>query len=219
MIEGVHEALQDAALLGVTVCCATGDFGSADMDAGWDKELHVNFPASDGLVLACGGTELIAANGKIVSERVWNEGREGGAGGGGVSNLFARPPYQAKSRVPKSPKNKIGRGVPDLAGNAASSTGYRLVLRGKNRVIGGTSAVAPLMAGLIARINQRLGKSVGFINPLLYGVASKAFRDITEGNNDIEGKRKGKYTAGSGWDACTGLGVPDGQKLLACLRG
>ena len=139
-----------------------------------------------------------------------------------VSNLFPLPSYQSSAGVPKSPKGKAGRGVPDLAGNADPVTGYQVFLQGQNDVIGGTSAVAPLMAGLVALLNENLsktspGKTVGFISPLLYNSAAAIFRDITLGNNDIEGNLKGKYTAGPGWDACSGLGVPDGQKLLANL--
>jgi kumamolisin len=112
--------------------------------------------------------------------------------------------------------------LPDVAGNADPDTGYQIFLAGSQQVIGGTSAVAPLMAGLIALINQSLaqktpGTTAGFLNPLLYGSAAAAFRDITTGNNDIYGKLKGLYTAGPGWDACSGLGVPDGTKLLASV--
>jgi kumamolisin len=228
-IDGIHQALQDAAQLGVTVCCASGDDGSADMGDGsdggpkWDNKPHVDFPSSDVFALACGGTELLASGSAIRSEVVWNEGRSGGAGGGGVSNLFARPSYQANAGVPKSPTNTVGRGVPDLAGNADPNSGYKVILAGKSQVIGGTSAVAPLMAALFARINEQLaaktGNSAGYVNPLLYGAAAPAFRDITQGNNDIEGNLKGEYTAGPGWDACSGQGVPDGQKLLTALGG
>jgi kumamolisin len=222
-IDGLNQAITDAAQLGVTICCAAGDDGSADMSQGWDKKPHCDFPSSSPFSLACGGTKLVGDKTTISSEVVWNEGTQGGAGGGGVSNVFPLPSYQDSSKVPKSPKKKSGRGVPDLAGDADPDTGYQIFLAGKQQVIGGTSAVAPLTAGLIALINQSLtqksGKTAGFINPLLYGSASSAFRDITQGNNDIEGNLKGKYTAGKGWDACTGLGVPDGTKLQAALGG
>lgn len=228
-IDGINQAMMDAAQLGVTICCASGDDGSADMGDGsdggpkWDKKPHCDFPSSSPFALACGGTKLIGKNKTITSEVVWNEGRQEGAGGGGVSNVFALPSYQSKAKVPKSPNNKAGRGVPDVAGNADPATGYQVLLAGKQQVFGGTSAVAPLMAGLIALINESLakktGKTVGFINPLIYGSAASAFRDITKGNNDIEGNLKGKYTAGKGWDACTGLGVADGAKLKTALGG
>jgi len=220
-IDGLNQAIMDAAQMGVTICCAAGDDGSADMSQGWDKEPHCDFPSSSPYSLACGGTKLTGDNTTIDSEVVWNEGTQGGAGGGGVSNVFPLPSYQSGAKVPKSPKKKPGRGVPDLAGDADPQTGYQIVLAGQQQVIGGTSAVAPLTAGLIALINQSLtkksGKTAGFINPLLYGAAASAFRDITQGNNDIEGNLKGKYTAGPGWDACTGLGVPDGAQLQAAL--
>jgi kumamolisin len=221
--QGLNQAIQDAAQLGVTVCCAAGDDGSPDMaPKGWDGKPHADFPSSSPFSLACGGTKLSVQNGAIASEVVWNEGAAEGAGGGGVSNLFALPSYQANTKVPKAPNGSVGRGLPDVAGNADPVTGYKIFLAGKQQVIGGTSAVAPLMAGLIALINQSLGQktagtTAGFLNPLLYGSAAAAFRDITTGNNDIYGKLKGLYTAGPGWDACSGLGVPDGAKLLASV--
>ena len=222
--DGMNEAFQDAATMGVTVLCAAGDSGSPDMDASdWDGKPHADFPASSQLAIACGGTKLTGAGTTIKSEVVWNEGQRGGSGGGGVSNAFGLPPYQVKAQVPRNPKGKKGRGVPDVAGVADPTTGYEVFLNGKSAVFGGTSAVAPLIAALVARINQRLvaksGKTAGFINPLLYGPASSAFRDITSGNNDIYRKLKGKYAAGKGWDACSGLGVADGSKLLAALGG
>jgi subtilase family serine protease len=84
--------------------------------------------------------------------------------------------------------------------------------------VGGTSAVAPLWAGLIARVNQEMGKPVGFINPLLYkGSVGSALRDITVGTNDPTGGTIGAYAAQQGWDACTGWGSPDGARLLSAL--
>lgn len=216
--------LQDAAALGVTVCCSSGDDGSSDIrqPADRDGHPHVDFPASSPFALACGGTKLLGSGATISSEVVWNQGN--GGTGGGVSNHFARPPYQAKAKVPKSPMGRLGRGVPDVAGDADPSTGYQVrLVGGQMEVIGGTSAVSPLWAGLIARVNQRLAKLgkplAGFVNPLLFGViaGSSVFHDIVTGNNDIEGL--GKYQAGKGWDACTGLGTPDGTKLLAALGG
>jgi kumamolisin len=226
--QGLNQAIQDAAQLGVTICCAAGDDGSPDMGTNpqdgpvWDGKPHADFPSSSPFALACGGTTLAVANGSITSEVVWNEGASGGAGGGGVSNVFALPSYQANADVPKAPNGSAGRGLPDVAGNADPETGYKIFLAGTQQVIGGTSAVAPLIAGLVALINQSLaqktpGATAGFLNPLLYGTAASAFRDITSGNNDIYGKLKGLYTAGPGWDACSGLGVPDGAKLLASV--
>jgi kumamolisin len=217
------QALQDAAAMGVTVTCAAGDDGSSDIrDASQrDGKPHVDFPAASPFALACGGTKLLGTGTSISSEVVWNEGDSGT--GGGVSNHFARPAYQAHASIPKSPKGKTGRGVPDIAGDADPQTGYQVrLVGGQNAVIGGTSAVAPLWAGLVALLNQKLtsvGKPpVGFCNPFLYTSLSQsaaALHDITQGTNDIEGL--GKYKAKKGWDPCTGLGTPDGAKLLAAL--
>jgi kumamolisin len=223
-LTGMSQAFADAAALGVTICCAAGDNGSADMDMqSWDRKAHVDFPASIPYALGCGGTKLIGSGSKISSEVVWNEGVNGGATGGGVSNQFARPSYQSKAKVPKSPKGKIGRGVPDVAGDADPQTGYQVIVGGQSYVYGGTSAVAPLWAGLLALINQRLaskgGKPVGFLNTILYSSLGSAFNDITSGNNDINGKLRGLYQAGKGWDPCTGLGTPNGVKLLKALGG
>jgi kumamolisin len=222
------QLLQSAAHLGVTVCVAAGDNGSADFaadDPNWDGKAHVDFPASDPFVLACGGTQLTASGGAISKEVVWHDAANDGTGGG-VSRVFATPSYQQNAGVPPAadPVGPVMRGVPDVAGDAAPGSGYRIVCDGTNfpdpaqglPPVGGTSAVAPLWAGLTARLNQGLrqqgvNKPVGFLNPLLYAAPAKAtFRDITQGNN-------GDYKAGGGWDACTGLGTPDGQKLLAAL--
>jgi kumamolisin len=217
------QLLQSAAHLGMTVCVAAGDNGSADFaadDPNWDKHAHVDFPASDPFVLACGGTQLTASGSAISKEVVWDDGKNDGTGGG-VSRVFALPSYQQKAGVPPAtdPAGAVMRGVPDVSGDAAPASGYRIICDGTSfpdpsqglPPVGGTSAVAPLWAGLIARINQGLKKPAGFINPLLYAApANAAFRDVTQGNN-------GDYKAGTGWDACTGLGTPNGQSLLQAL--
>ena len=102
------------------------------------------------------------------------------------------------------------RGVPDVSGDADPETGYQVRIDGTNTVIGGTSAVAPLWAGLIARINAAKGSRVGLINPTLYGTPT-TLRDITQGNN-------GDFAASQGWDACTGLGSPNGDQIAAVLE-
>lgn len=210
----MNAALQDAAALGVTVAIASGDNGSTDGETG---ALHVDFPASSPYALACGGTTLKGSGKSISSEVVWNETASNeGATGGGVSASFVLPTYQKSAGVPALPTNKfVGRGVPDVAGNADPTTGYQVLVDGQNEVVGGTSAVAPLWAALVALLNQKLGKNLGFINPTLYAVGEKGFRDITSGNND-DGKL-GYYKAGKGWDACTGLGSPNGATLLSAL--
>ena len=207
------QAFQAAAALGVTICVAAGDNGSSDGET--DGAVHVDFPASSPNVLGCGGTELVANGNSISTETVWNE-NSNSATGGGISSVFPLPGYQKNVPMPTpSGSGTVAfRGVPDVAGDADPNTGYQVRVDGQNMVIGGTSAVAPLWAGLIALMNQKLGTPVGFLNPLLYGsLSGKAlFNDVTSGNN-------GAYSAGPGWDACTGWGSPDGSKLLAALGG
>jgi kumamolisin len=221
-LDGLNEALQAAAAMGVTVCVAAGDNGSADMGSDWDGKPHADFPASSPYAVACGGTTLAAAGASISGESVWNDGQSGGATGGGVSDYFALPSYQGSVAIPLSPTNFKGRGLPDLAADADPDTGYQIYLDGKWQVIGGTSAVAPLTAGLLALINQQLqqkfSKTAGQINAQIYTKGgAAAFRDITVGNNDIEGNLHGEYSAHAGWDACSGFGVPIGAKLLQLL--
>jgi kumamolisin len=201
-------ACQSAAALGITITVASGDNGSSDGATG----NNVDFPASSPHVLACGGTKLVGSGSTITSEVVWNElANNEGATGGGVSNVFGLPSWQAKAKVPAPSGKTGGRGVPDVCGDADPVTGYQVRVDGQSMVIGGTSAVAPLWAGLIALNNQQNGKSAGFIQPQIYAAkAASACRDIVSGNN-------GAFSAGPGWDACTGLGSPIGSKVIALL--
>jgi kumamolisin len=203
------------------VCVASGDNGSGD--AVNDGQAHVDFPASSPHALACGGTKLLAnpATGAISSEVVWNEtAANEGAGGGGVSDTFALPSWQAGAGVPARASGSAGssgRGVPDVAGNADPTTGYQIYSGGQAQVVGGTSAVAPLWAALVSRLAEGTGQRFGLIQTVLYagvtpGTEVPGFRDITSGNN-------GAYAAGPGWDACSGLGSPDGTALLGRLKG
>jgi kumamolisin len=204
-MQNFDEVAQEAGLLGITVTVAAGDNGSSDGVN--DGQNHVDFPASCPHVVAAGGTRLLAANGSITSETVWNDGAQGGATGGGYSTVFARPDWQANDVT------QSNRGVPDVAGDADPETGYKVQVDGQQLVVGGTSAVAPLWAGLIALLNQKLQSRIGFINPLLYKVdESTCFRDISSGNN-------GAYSAGMGWDATTGLGSPLGIQLIQAVEG
>lgn len=201
----MDNAFQAAAALGVTVCVASGDNGSSD--GATDGGDHVDFPASSSFALACGGTSLRGQT-SIQSETVWNDGTNGGASGGGVSSFFALPSWQKDLKATDSQGKSAAltmRGVPDVAGNADPETGYDVRVDGTDTVIGGTSAVAPLWAALIARLNAAGSKPAGFVNPLLY-TNPKALRDITSGNN-------GDFEAAKGWDACTGIGSPNGQSL------
>ena len=125
-MESMDQIAAAAAALGITITVASGDNGSSDGASG----NNVDFPASSPHVLGCGGTELIAANGAIQQEIVWNDQPQGGASGG-------------------------GRGVPDVAGDASPETGYNVLFDGQSGVVGGTSAAAPLWAALIALLNQQ----------------------------------------------------------------
>ncbi|MEH0110949.1 S53 family peptidase [Tersicoccus sp. MR15.9] len=214
-------ALADATALGVTVTAAAGDNGSAD--AATDGRDHADFPASSPHALACGGTRLEAdaSNGSITAETVWNDGTNS-ATGGGFSDAFPVPDWQRSAISGKgggntggagtnASGNGSGRGVPDVSAVADPQTGYRVRVDGQDIVIGGTSAVAPLWAALVARLQQRGGAPLGLLQPRLYQASVAAtFHDITSGNN-------GSFSAGPGWDPCTGLGTPDGQALADAL--
>jgi|HubBroStandDraft_5_1064220.scaffolds.fasta_scaffold32335_2 kumamolisin len=216
-VNAFHELFAAAGALGITVCVASGDHGTADEAAtDWDGKIHVDHPACDDLVLGCGGTQIDSNQ-----DVVWNDGTpfdvntDGGGGwasGGGISEIFAVPSYQANANLPVSIDDaKPGRGVPDIA---MSATNYFTRVDNSESASGGTSAVAPLMAALVARLNQAKKKNVGFLNPFLYANVSKGVvHDVTSGTNAIKNTVKG-YTAGPGWDACTGLGTPDGTAIL-----
>ncbi len=205
-LNNFNEVFKTAAALGVSICVASGDSGSRDGQT--DGKVHVDFPSSSPYALACGGTHLKVSNHKISSETVWKESDDS-ASGGGVSNYFPLADYQANANVPVEIDTKFkGRGLPDVAANADPNTGYNVLVDGQQLVIGGTSAVAPLMAGLIALCNEQHKKPSGFIHPLLYSLPGLC-RDITEGNNKTTAAHSG-YTAGPGWDACSGWGVLSG---------
>jgi kumamolisin len=220
--DNLNDVLETAAHLGITVCVASGDTASAgDPEHAQRRKAQVNFPASSPFVLACGGTHLIDPSCENFRERAWHPKRYLGTGGG-ISRYFRLPSYQ-RGIVKQSavnPDGGTGRGVPDVAANAAKESGYRVLVDGQwypsrtgsRPPAWGTSAAAPLWAGLIALLNQSLNTRLGFINPLLYKLAasSGAFHDVTLGNN-------GDYRCRRGWDACTGLGTPNGQNLLKAL--
>lgn len=160
-LTAMEDAFQTAVALGILVTAASGDKGSTD----GTQDLAVDFPASAPHALACGGTHLEGTQ-SITREWVWND--KGFASGGGVSDFYAKPDYQDSINNIPPPKNPNGgRGVPDVCGNADPVSGYRVRIDGKDCVVGGTSAVAPLWAGLISRISQNLGGPVPFLNPIL----------------------------------------------------
>jgi kumamolisin len=197
------QVFQEAAAKGITILVASGDDGSSDGVT--DGKPHVDFPASSPSVTGVGGTSLVATGSTVTSEVVWNDGAQGGAGGGGCSGYFKRAPYQDSLAVCDGMQ-----GVPDCAAVADPNTGFVVKVDGRFSVIGGTSLAAPTIAGLIARVNQLTGKRVGSLSPILYA-HPEVCREITVGNN-------GSFSAGSPWNACTGLGVIDGTKLLAVVK-
>jgi kumamolisin len=233
--DNFNDVLETAAHLGITVCVASGDNASAGMlSTEWDGKAHVSFPASSPFVLACGGTHVIEPSGaNLISganlrEEAWHPEPKPWypdpniGTGGGISRYFPLPLYQ-RGIVKQSavnPNGGTGRGVPDVAADAAAESGYQVLVddqwypdqNGSRPPLWGTSAAAPLWAGLIALLNQSLGTRLGFVNPLLYKLtaSSGAFHDVTLGNN-------GDYRCARGWNACTGLGTPNGQNLLNAL--
>ena len=228
-------ALNDAAVLGVTVFFITGDKGSDDGVG--DGSAHVAYPGSEYGAIACGGSYIANVSGTSFTEGTWNDF---GATGGGVSDVYGLPAWQDGIGVPKSANNgsTVGRGLPDVAGNASSFSGYTLTLYGKATTaltitsgpqagqtlgaIGGTSAVAPLYAALLAQIEAAIGEPLGYLTPLLYALQNDGpIVDIDDGANNQwsgEAKTAPSYTCGPGWDGCTGLGRLDGGALLAAFQ-
>jgi kumamolisin len=184
---------------GMVVFAAAGDNDSSD---GGSTPANVDCPSSCPHVVGCGGTYKTATQ-----ETVWNDnpGQTDGEGtGGGYSTLFPVQSFQIGA--PPAPANTqfgSGRMVPDVAGDADPNTGYNIFVHGAATVVGGTSAVAPLYAGLFAA----LGTKLGFVTPTLWQ-NQKAFHDITQGNN-------GTYSAAVGPDPCSGIGSPIGTSIAA----
>ncbi len=210
------EAVQDmnylfylAALMGITVIAASGDTGAYN----GKKTLNVNLPASHPLVIGCGGTiPTLDDDGNTVSEVVWNEQGGAAASGGGFSKLFPLPQYQyaAIANYPYAMHGK--RGVPDIAADASTVRGYKVVFNHRDEVIGGTSGATPFIAALIALLNEKLGYRLGYINPFLYQFAgTEVFHQITKGNNNY-------YPAHPYWNAATGLGNINGKALFEKLK-
>ncbi|MGA9639846.1 MAG: S53 family peptidase [Terriglobales bacterium] len=221
----INARLQSLAMLGITACISAGDDGSGDQID--DGKCHVDFPSCSPFVLSVGGT-MLAGSAASPTEEVWWEspGRRtntgGGATGGGVSVLFNRPAWQTVKVASLNQGSIDGRIIPDIAALAGPPL-YDLIFMGKDFPNGGTSASAPLWAALIARICAN-GKAARFLPPLLYQngangspVGQSGSVDITTGNNTSSPQPGVGYKAGPGFDAVSGWGVPDGQKLLALL--
>jgi kumamolisin len=214
---GLDAVLQDAVRLGITVVATAGDDLARERISG-DK-VYVNYPASSPYVLGCGGTKITLdpARVAIVDEVVWNDRGLRGTGGG-ISEKYMVPEFQAGAKLPASLNDgKFGRGVPDVAAAASPTNGYRIFLGGTEIVASGTSAVAPLWGAFIAMLNAERGQALGFVNSRLYQ-APDLLRPITSGDNIDAGSGLG-YTAGPGpdWSACTGLGSPKGAAIIAAL--
>ncbi len=215
----INERLQAAATIGITVCVSAGDDGSGDQVD--DGKAHVNFPASSPNVLAVGGT-MIDDGREVVWWQSPGERQDGGGStGGGVSTVFDRPFWQNVQIASLNPHAIDGRVVPDIAALAGPPY-YQLVFLGKSAPNGGTSASAPLLASLVARVAGARSTSAppAFLAPLLYqgGTGGKPLgttscRDITHGNNATPQPGRG-YDAGIGFDAVSGWGVPDGKAFL-----
>jgi kumamolisin len=226
----INETLKEAAYLGITVCVAAGDDGSSD--AVNDGLAHVDFPGSSPYVLSVGGTTIPMRGNPKVSDIVWKKGdglraHNGGSTGGGVSALFPRPKWQCNVRIKSvNPGSIVGRCIPDVAANADWATSpYLLVVNGKPQPNGGTSAACPLWAALIARINGKraITKRIGYLTPALYQRAKRAKStvgalgciDVLSGDNTTN--KIGGYSAGPGYDAASGWGTPNGERLLSAL--
>ena len=203
-INSLSDAINtDAPVLGVTILVSSGDSGS-------EQPADVLYPASDPGVTGCGGTTIENVSGSSFTQVAWS------GSGGGISNIFPLPYWQTWAGIPPSvnPTGHIGRGVPDIAGNADPTSGYMLILNGASTgPWGGTSAVAPLYAGLVALLNATLSEPLGYLNYNLYAFAGPyVYDDVTSGSN-------GGYNAGPGWDAATGWGSINGSAMATAFEG
>ena len=228
-IAAIDERLNAARLLGITICVSSGDDGSGDEEN--DGRAHVDFPSSSPNTLAVGGTMLTTRAGGA-EEVGWREAPgfrrpnlPGGATGGGVSTMFPRPAWQTVKVASLNPGSIDGRVVPDISAIAGAPF-YTTIVQGNNDTVGGTSASAPVLASMLARINALLpaNKQQRFLTPLLYAVGPNgktvgetSTRDITVGNNSSYPEPAKGYSAGAGFDAVSGWGVPDGALLLQAL--
>jgi kumamolisin len=225
-VQEINQRLQAAAMIGMTVCAASGDDGAGDQMQ--DGRGHVNFPATSPFVLSVGGTML---TGTPPQEVVWwgapgdRSVEGGGSSGGGVSTIFPRPAWQTVRVQSLNAGSIDGRVVPDVSALAGEPL-YDLILLGEDAPNGGTSAATPLWAALLARVaaTRPAGQQARFVTPLLYAAGAggqpagqTVCADITSGNNRSPGIPNG-YAAGPGYDAVTGWGTPIGtavQQLLA----
>ena len=212
-VNALSVIFRQAAIRGVQVVAGSGDSGARSHLPTMQPE----YPAADPNVTGVGGLKMILnPDGTPKSAVAWDEG-DASSSGGGVSKLFRRPWWQDEANIPNNPDTGLsGRGVPDISTNAAKSTGFPVRVGGKDLVIGGTSAGAPLYGGLLLNLNSELSslglKPVTPLNPWMYARGqSNIFHDITTGSNH-------GFEAGPGWDAVSGLGWVDGQAMLEAMK-
>jgi subtilase family serine protease len=232
----LRSAFANAALHGVTVLGSSGDHGSTDskLDQQTLYDHQVNsWPSSDPLVTSVGGTQLhLDADGnRLAPDNVWNDNAVGldGAGGGGPSHVFARPPFQLATRTGAG----SARATPDISMSAAQDGGALVYLTAPGvdpgyHIIGGTSEASPLFAGIVAIAAQIAGHPLGNLNPRLYALAalgdSAGIVDVTRGDNTFTLVQGGKplftvpgYAAGPGYDMASGLGTIDAPRFTHAL--
>lgn len=209
---------------GITYLTSSGDHGATDYMDMQSKQLGrvptTGFAADSPWVTSVGGTTLVR-NGSTFSERVWNNNTDSGSGGG-FSQFYQTPSYQRNLPTSVQQIMKNRRGVPDVAAAADPYTGLAFYQTGSWYVAGGTSASAPVWAGIVAIANQMAGRPLGFMNPALYKLAGSStytqdFHDITVGDNSNRSAGVKGYPAVRGWDPDTGLGTPNAEKLLPDL--
>lgn len=212
--------------IGVSILFAAGDQGVLGR-SGPGKVYHPDFPAASPYITAVGGTDFVT-KGVIGPEKVWS------AGGGGFSNTFGIPDFQATavagylktagSALPPAAKwNATGRAYPDVAALGGQGNPYCIIVGGIFVGVAGTSASCPVVAATFAKLNEvRLasgGQPLGFLNPWIYKVGSAGFNDVTVGRNcgTANCKDDAGFPAVAGWDAATGFGTPDFEKLKTFL--
>jgi subtilase family serine protease len=208
---------------GMTYLSASGDKGATDFVDMQGKQLAsvatTSFPADEPWVTSVGGTTLLR-QGDTTREVVWNNAS--GASGGGFSRFFSTPAYQQSLSASVQGQLNHRRGVPDVAAVADPTSEMAIYVNGSWGLIGGTSASTPLWAGITAIANQMAGHPLGFLNPALYKIAqsrayAQDFHDVTSGDNTNATTSVQGYPAVAGWDASTGLGSPNAEKLIPDL--
>ena len=212
-------ALQAAIVKGITTFVASGDFGVRAINGA--PTYTVQYPGSSPYVICAGGTVVTINNDyTIASETAWGTAGGSYAGGGGVSGLYSVPTWQTGLTsktypTPSSPVALTGRGIPDVSAMATGYTFYYGINNSSGTFLG-TSAVAPLLSGLMARLNSITASKIGSVNATWYAAKSTAFNDITVGDN--HGGNTVGYVATAGWDAATGVGSPIGVNILALYQ-